>query len=140
MAQSQPASQGLIGRSAAFQRMLGLVARVAPSRATVLLLGESGTGKELVARAVHEASPRASKPLVAVDCGCARESRSAKGRVEAAACTTEDGAKATAGKACCERPSAASACFESGACTKCFEPARQEQEFAAALGVWVEPW
>ncbi|MFP8781309.1 sigma-54 interaction domain-containing protein [Hydrogenophaga sp. RWCD_12] len=68
VAQSQPASQGLIGRSAAFQRMLGLVARVAPSRATVLLLGESGTGKELVARAVHEASPRASKPLVAVDC------------------------------------------------------------------------
>ena len=68
VAQSQPASQGLIGRSPAFQRMLGLVARVAPSRATVLLLGESGTGKELVARAVHEASPRAGKPLVAVDC------------------------------------------------------------------------
>jgi DNA-binding NtrC family response regulator len=68
VAQSQPAAQGLIGRSEAFQRMLALVARVAPSRATVLLLGESGTGKELVARAVHEASPRAGKPLVAVDC------------------------------------------------------------------------
>ncbi|HEY9094622.1 MAG TPA: sigma-54 dependent transcriptional regulator, partial [Hydrogenophaga sp.] len=54
--------------SEGFQRMLSLVARVAPSRATVLLLGESGTGKELVARAVHEASTRASKPLVAVDC------------------------------------------------------------------------
>ena len=48
--------------------MLALVARVAPSRATVLLLGESGTGKELVARAVHEASDRAQRPLVAVDC------------------------------------------------------------------------
>jgi transcriptional regulator with PAS, ATPase and Fis domain len=68
VAQSQPAAQGMIGRSEAFQRMLSLVARVAPSRATVLLLGESGTGKELVARAVHEASPRAGKPLVAVDC------------------------------------------------------------------------
>ncbi|GLS15789.1 MULTISPECIES: sigma-54 interaction domain-containing protein [Hydrogenophaga] len=68
VAQSQPGAQGLIGRSPAFQRMLGLVARVAPSRATVLLLGESGTGKELVARAIHEASPRAGKPLVAVDC------------------------------------------------------------------------
>ncbi len=68
VAQGQPSSQGLIGRSTAFQRMLGLVARVAPSQASVLLLGESGTGKELVARAVHEASPRAGKALVAVDC------------------------------------------------------------------------
>jgi len=68
VARGQPAAQGLIGRSPAFQRMLALVARVAPSQATVLLLGESGTGKELVARAVHEASARASKALVAVDC------------------------------------------------------------------------
>ena len=68
VAQGQPAAQGLIGRSPAFQRMLGLVARVAPAPAKVLLLGESGTGKELVARAIHEASPRASKPLVPVDC------------------------------------------------------------------------
>lgn len=68
VAQGQSSSQGLIGRSAAFQKMLALVARVAPSMASVLLLGESGTGKELVARAVHEASPRAAKALVAVDC------------------------------------------------------------------------
>ena len=68
VAQGQSAAQGLIGRTPAFQQMLGLVARVAPSMATVLLLGESGTGKELVARAVHEASPRAHRPLVAVDC------------------------------------------------------------------------
>ncbi|MBL8347169.1 MAG: sigma-54-dependent Fis family transcriptional regulator [Rubrivivax sp.] len=68
VAQGQPAAQGLIGRSAAFQRMLELVARVGPSQASVLLLGESGTGKELVAHAVHEASPRAALPLVVVDC------------------------------------------------------------------------
>ncbi len=61
-------AQELLGRAPAFQHMLALVARVAPSRATVLLLGESGTGKELVARAVHEASDRAQRPLVAVDC------------------------------------------------------------------------
>ena len=61
-------AQELVGRAPAFQHMLGLVARVAPARATVLLLGESGTGKELVARAIHEASPRAQRPLVAVDC------------------------------------------------------------------------
>lgn len=67
-------AQALIGRSDAFQRMLALVARVAPSRATVLLLGESGTGKELVARAIHEGSPRASKPMVAVDCSSLTES------------------------------------------------------------------
>ena len=68
VAQGQPAAQGLIGRAPAFQDMLALVARVAPSQATVLLLGESGTGKELVAQAIHEASPRAHRALVAVDC------------------------------------------------------------------------
>lgn len=68
VAQGQPAAQGLIGRSAAFQRMLELVSRVGPSQASVLLLGESGTGKELVAQAVHEVSPRAANPLVVVDC------------------------------------------------------------------------
>ncbi len=68
VAKGAPDAQTLIGRSEGFQHMLSLVARVAPSRATVLLLGESGTGKELVAKAVHEASPRAGKPLVAVDC------------------------------------------------------------------------
>ncbi|MEO7108246.1 MAG: sigma-54-dependent Fis family transcriptional regulator [Rhodoferax sp.] len=68
LAQSRPAAQGLVGRSATFQRMLDMVARVGPSQANVLLLGESGTGKELVAQAVHDASPRAAHPLVVVDC------------------------------------------------------------------------
>ena len=68
VARGEPAAQGLIGRSRAFRDMLELVARVGPSEASVLLLGESGTGKELVARAVHEASPRTSRPLVVVDC------------------------------------------------------------------------
>ncbi|HNO87130.1 MAG TPA: sigma-54-dependent Fis family transcriptional regulator [Rhodocyclaceae bacterium] len=60
--------EGLIGRAATFRGMLELVARVAPSEATVLLQGESGTGKELVARAIHDASRRADRPFVAVDC------------------------------------------------------------------------
>ena len=68
IAQGQPEAQSLIGRAPAFQRMLALVARVAPSQAAVLLLGESGSGKELVAQAVHQASTRAHKPLVVVDC------------------------------------------------------------------------
>ncbi len=66
--QERSAGKGLIGRSPVFQEMLALVARVAPSMATVLLLGESGTGKELVAQAVHASSARAHRPLVAVDC------------------------------------------------------------------------
>lgn len=58
----------LVGRSASFNSMLGLVGRVAKSEAAVLLLGESGTGKELVAQAVHHTSMRANKPFVVVDC------------------------------------------------------------------------
>ncbi|MDP2793977.1 MAG: sigma-54-dependent Fis family transcriptional regulator [Sulfurisoma sp.] len=67
-ASSQPAVQGLVGRSPAFQAMLARITRAAPAEATVLLLGETGTGKELAARAVHEGSPRAAGPFVAVDC------------------------------------------------------------------------
>jgi len=67
-ASGRPAAQGLVGRSPAFARMLALVMRVAPSEAAVMLLGETGTGKELVARVIHEASPRADGPFVAVDC------------------------------------------------------------------------
>jgi len=59
------------------QRMLDvykLVARVAPTTATVLVVGESGTGKELVARAIHNRSPRAGKPFVPVNCTALSES------------------------------------------------------------------
>jgi DNA-binding NtrC family response regulator len=61
-------SRLLVGRAPAFRRMLELMGRVAPSDATVMLQGESGTGKELVAKAIHDASRRASQPFVAVDC------------------------------------------------------------------------
>ncbi|MDR3481462.1 MAG: sigma-54-dependent Fis family transcriptional regulator [Burkholderiaceae bacterium] len=73
VAQGLPTAQGLIGRAPAFQQMLELVARVGPSDASVLLLGESGSGKELVARALHEASPRARAPLVVVECSSLTE-------------------------------------------------------------------
>ncbi len=61
-------SGGLVGRAASFTHMLSLVHRAAPSEITVLLLGESGTGKELVARALHDSSPRARAPFVTVEC------------------------------------------------------------------------
>src|SRR5687768_16157979 len=59
---------GFIGRSDVMENVFRLVERVAPARSTVLITGESGTGKELVAKAIHEASPRASQPFVAVNC------------------------------------------------------------------------
>ena len=67
-ASARPSSDGLVGRSPAFNAALSAVQRVAPSMLPVLLLGESGTGKELFARAVHEASPRDHGPFVVVDC------------------------------------------------------------------------
>ncbi|HEY0843889.1 MAG TPA: sigma-54-dependent Fis family transcriptional regulator [Noviherbaspirillum sp.] len=73
VAQGLPTSEGLVGRSPAFRQMLELVSRAGPSNASVLLLGETGTGKELVARAVHEASPRANAPLVVVECASLTE-------------------------------------------------------------------
>jgi DNA-binding NtrC family response regulator len=66
--QAESTSPEMLGRSPPFQAMMELVARVGPSQAAVLLLGESGTGKELAARAVHDASARAGRPLVVVDC------------------------------------------------------------------------
>jgi transcriptional regulator with PAS, ATPase and Fis domain len=64
---------GVIGRSPAMVEVYKTIARVAPGRTTVLVLGESGTGKELVARAIHEHSPRRKRAFVAVDCGALTE-------------------------------------------------------------------
>jgi DNA-binding NtrC family response regulator len=60
---------GIVTRSARMQDILRMVDRVAPTESSVLLLGESGTGKELVARAIHERSPRAERPFVPIHCG-----------------------------------------------------------------------
>jgi transcriptional regulator with PAS, ATPase and Fis domain len=67
-ASARPSTEGLVGSSAAFNTAIAALERVSPSMLPVLLLGESGTGKELFARAVHEASERAGKPFVVVDC------------------------------------------------------------------------
>lgn len=60
--------EGFIGRSEVMENVFRLVDRVGPARSTVLITGESGTGKELVAKAIHEASPRADEPFVVVNC------------------------------------------------------------------------
>lgn len=58
----------IVGRSEKMEDIFRLVERVAPARSTVLITGESGTGKELLAKAIHEASPRADRPFVVVNC------------------------------------------------------------------------
>jgi two-component system response regulator HydG len=59
---------GLVGDSQRMREIATMIRRVGPTRSTVLIQGESGTGKELVARAVHKASERATKPFVAINC------------------------------------------------------------------------
>jgi DNA-binding NtrC family response regulator len=63
----------MVGSSPKMIELYKEIARVAPTRSTVLITGESGTGKELVARAIHENSPRRTKAFVAVNCGALTE-------------------------------------------------------------------
>ncbi len=71
---SGPPLAGLIGNGAAMQKVYERTRLVARSNASVLLLGETGTGKELIAKAVHQLSPRGSGPFVRVNCGALSES------------------------------------------------------------------
>lgn len=68
LAKRPGAAQAIVGESDAMIRLRQLIGRVAPTPTTVLIQGESGVGKELVARALHEQSPRAANPFVALNC------------------------------------------------------------------------
>ncbi|MEK6526306.1 MAG: sigma-54 dependent transcriptional regulator, partial [Nitrospirota bacterium] len=63
----------LVGTSAAMQRLRQLIATAGPTSGRVLISGENGTGKELVARAIHQQSPRSGRPFVAVNCAAIPE-------------------------------------------------------------------
>lgn len=58
----------IVGRSEKMESVFRLIERVAPARSTVLITGESGTGKEMLAKSIHESSPRADMPFVVVNC------------------------------------------------------------------------
>ena len=72
--QSRMSLPRLVGASEGLKEALLQVQRVAPSESTVLILGESGTGKELLARSVHQLSPRSNGPFVAINCAAIPES------------------------------------------------------------------
>jgi DNA-binding NtrC family response regulator len=74
MLEARPGHPVLVGRSAAMQNLFLRLQRIAPLDTTVLIEGESGTGKELIARQIHELSPRSKKPFVGLDCGGLSES------------------------------------------------------------------
>ncbi len=71
---NQRRAPALLGVSQAIREVMDQIRRIAPSSISVLILGETGTGKELVARAVHEQSPRAGQPFVAVNCAALPDS------------------------------------------------------------------
>jgi transcriptional regulator with GAF, ATPase, and Fis domain len=59
----------MVGRSPGMREIFGLIERIAPTDATVLIEGETGTGKDMIARTLHQLSPRTDKPFIVVDCG-----------------------------------------------------------------------
>ncbi|MDX2175817.1 MAG: sigma-54 dependent transcriptional regulator [Candidatus Sumerlaeia bacterium] len=65
--------QGMVGETGEMQKLFEQLRLIAPTKVTVLIEGESGTGKEVLARAIHQASPRARKPFVAVHCAALPE-------------------------------------------------------------------
>jgi transcriptional regulator with PAS, ATPase and Fis domain len=65
---AEPWRRRLVGGSCSMRVVTELIRLVSPRRATVLITGETGTGKEVVARAIHDASPRASQPMVSINC------------------------------------------------------------------------
>ncbi len=69
LVQDRFAFQNIVGKSEQIRRVFDLITQVGPSRSTILITGESGTGKELVAKALHNCSPRANRPFVAVNSG-----------------------------------------------------------------------
>jgi two-component system response regulator AtoC len=65
--------KNIVAQSAGFKEIFETIKRLSPFNTTVMITGESGTGKELLARAIHESSPRRGKPFIAINCGAIPE-------------------------------------------------------------------
>jgi transcriptional regulator with GAF, ATPase, and Fis domain len=70
---SQTAFKGIIGQSPSMKKIFRIVEKVAGSDTTIMLTGETGSGKGVIARAIHECSPRRGKPLIQINCGATPE-------------------------------------------------------------------
>lgn len=64
----------MVGRSLAIRRAIRLIEEAAPTNVPVIIIGESGTGKELAAKAIHDKSPRHTRPYVTINCAAVPES------------------------------------------------------------------
>ncbi len=71
--QPEKEESGIIGESVAIRKIVDVIAQVAPTDLTILITGESGVGKEVIAKAIHTASKRSKRPLIAVNCGAIPE-------------------------------------------------------------------
>jgi len=70
---SQTAFKDIIGQSPSMKKIFRIVEKVAGSDTTIMLTGETGSGKGVIARAIHECSPRRGKPLIQINCGATPE-------------------------------------------------------------------
>src|ERR1700704_2824438 len=101
----------IIGESAALRRVLKEVEAVAPTDSTVLILGETGTGKELIARALHELSPRRERTLVKINCAATRRAPSpAPSRRRSAASSWRTGGPCSSTRSATSRRSCSPSC------------------------------
>ena len=134
------------------RRVYEVVKRAAPTRATVLILGESGTGKELIAQALHEESPRASRPFIKVNCAALSETllesravRPREGRRSPARSGARRGASSwpTAGRSSSTRSATSPRRCRSSSCACCsrseFERVGGTQTLQGGRAAWWPP-
>ena len=124
--------EGVIGNSPLMHSVVERLRQIAPTSATVLITGESGTGKELVAKALHNNSPRRSKPFVALNCAAAQREHPGeravrprpRGRSPGPTASGRGGSSTPTAARCSSTRSATSPCRRRSSCSGCSSRAR----------------